>query len=85
MEHEAGVGILLCRYARLKGVKYNLFIFLLGMIEQLESRGMVTYACKGAPRMAKVSLRINEDEVYTAFGNKAMLGAITEDVTCICK
>ena len=55
------------------------------MIEQLESRGMVTYACKGAPRMAKVSLRINEDEVHTAFGNKAMLGAIIDDVTCICK
>ena len=55
------------------------------MIELLESRGMVTYACKGAPRMAKVSLRMDEDEVGMAFGDKAMLGAIIDDVTCICK
>ena len=56
-----------------------------GMIELLESRGMVTYACKGAPRMAKVSLRMDEDEVAMAFGDKAMLGAIIDDVSCICK
>jgi hypothetical protein len=55
------------------------------MIEMLESRGMVSYACKGAPRMAKVSLRMDEDEVAMAFGDKAMLGAIVEDVTCIVK
>ena len=30
-----------------------------GMIEMLESRGMVSYLCKGAPRMAKVSLRMD--------------------------
>ena len=41
------------------------------MIEMLESRGMVTYVCKGAPRLAKVSLCMDEDEVETAFGNKA--------------
>ena len=56
-----------------------------GMIELLESRGMVTYACKGAPRIAKVSLRMDEDEVAMAFGDKAMLGAIIDDVSCICK
>ena len=56
-----------------------------GMIELLESRGMVTYACMGAPRMAKVSLRMDEDEVAMAFGDKAMLGAIIDDVSCICK
>ena len=68
---------------------YTLFYFdiatIAGMIEMLESRGMVTYVCKGAPRLAKVSLRMDEDEVGTAFGDKAMLGAIVEDVTCICK
>ena len=56
-----------------------------GMIELLESRGMVTYVCKGAPRMAKVSLRMDENEVGMAFGDKAMLGAIINDVTCIAK
>ena len=55
------------------------------MIELLESRGMVTYACKGAPRMAKVSLRMDEDEVGIAFGDKALLGSIRDDVSCICK
>eukprot|EP00092_Neocalanus_flemingeri_P022153 GFUD01024029.1.p1 GENE.GFUD01024029.1~~GFUD01024029.1.p1 ORF type:complete len:772 (-),score=294.74 GFUD01024029.1:140-2455(-) len=56
-----------------------------GMIEMLESRGMVSYACKGAPRMAKVSLRMDEDEVALALGDKAMLAGILEDVACIAK
>jgi len=56
-----------------------------GMIEMLESRGMVSYLCKGAPRMAKVSLRMDEDEVALALGDKAMLAGILEDVTCISK
>ena len=56
-----------------------------GMIELLESRGMVTYACKGAPRMAKVSLRMDEDEVAMALEDKALLGGIVDDVSCIVK
>jgi len=56
-----------------------------GMVEMLESRGMVTYLCKGAPRMAKVSLRMDEDEVALALGDKAMLAGIMEDVHCIAK
>jgi len=56
-----------------------------GMVEMLESRGMVTYVCKGAPRMAKVSLRMDEDEVALALGDKAMLAGILEDVHCIAK
>ena len=55
------------------------------MIEHLESRGMVTYLRKGAPRMAKVSLRMDEAEVSMALGNQALLGGILDDVTCICK
>merc|ERR1711936_1045347 len=56
-----------------------------GMIEMLESRGMVTYVCKGAPRMAKVTLRMDEDEVAMALGDKSLLAAILEDVSCIAK
>jgi len=56
-----------------------------GMIEMLESRGMVTYLCKGAPRLAKVSLRMDEDEVSMALGDKSLLAAILEDVACIAK
>ena len=55
------------------------------MVEMLESRGMVTYLCKGAPRMAKVSLRMDEDEVASALSDKAMLAGILEDVHCIAK
>ena len=55
------------------------------MIEMLESRGMVTYLCRGAPRMAKITLRMDEGEVYIALGDKAMLAGILEDVTCIAK
>ena len=55
------------------------------MIEMLESRGMVTYVCKGAPRMAKVTLRMDEDEVALALGDKSLLAAILEDVSCISK
>jgi len=56
-----------------------------GMIEMLESRGMVTYVCKGAPRMARVTLRMDEDEVAMALGDKSLLAAILEDVSCIAK
>ena len=60
-------------------------ILLSGMIEMLESRGMVTYVCKGAPRLAKVTLRMDEDEVSMALGDKSLLAAILEDVACIAK
>lgn len=56
-----------------------------GMIQMLESRGMVTYLCKGAPRLAKVSLRMDEDEVSMALGDKSLLAAILEDTACIAK
>merc|ERR1712073_68069 len=49
-----------------------------GMIEMLESRGMVTYVCKGA-------LRMDEDEVAMALGDKSLLASILEDVSCIAK
>ena len=55
------------------------------MIEMLESRGMVSYACKGVPRLAMVSLRVDEEEISKAISDRAMLGAIIDDVTCICK
>ena len=55
------------------------------MIEMLESRGMVTYLCKGAPRLAKVTLRMDEEEVSLALGDKALLAGILEDVSCIAK
>ena len=64
---------------------YIFCFFFLGMIEMLESRGMATYVCKGAPRMAKVTLRMDEDEVAMALGDKSLLAAILEDVSCIAK
>jgi len=85
---EVTLGKLIDTYGKVlkkRNMKLELESACIGMIEMLESRGMVTYACKGAPRLAKVSLRMDEDEVGTAFGDKAMLGAIIEDVTCICK
>jgi len=56
-----------------------------GMIQMLESRGMVTYLCKGAPRLAKITLRMDEEEVSLALGDKALLAGILEDVSCIAK
>lgn len=44
---------------------------------------MVSYLSKGAPRMGKVSLRMDENEVGLALGDKAMLAGILEDVSCI--
>ena len=55
------------------------------MIQMLESRGLVTYQCKGAPRLAKITLRMDEDEVSQALGDKALLAGILEDVSCIAK
>jgi len=85
---EVTLGKLIDTYGKVlkkRNMKPELESSCVGMIELLESRGMVTYACKGAPRMAKVSLRMDEDEVAMAFGDKAMLGAIIDDVSCICK
>jgi len=85
---EVTLGKLIDTYSKVlkkRNMKPELESSCVGMIELLESRGMVTYVCKGAPRMAKVSLRMDEDEVGMAFGDKAMLGAIIDDVTCICK
>ena len=56
-----------------------------GMIQMLESRGLVTYHCKGAPRLAKITLRMDEDEVSQALGDKALLAGILDDVSCIAK
>ena len=53
------------------------------MIEMLESHGMVSYLGKKAPRMAKVSLRMDEGEVALALGDKPMLAGILLDVDCI--
>ena len=55
------------------------------MIQMLESRGLVTYLRKGAPRLAKITLRMDEDEVSQALGDKALLAGILEDVSCIAK
>ena len=55
------------------------------MIQMLESRGMVTYLCKSAPRLAKITLRMDEEEVSQALGDKALLSGILEDVSCIAK
>jgi len=58
-----------------------------GMCEMLESRGLVTYKRKVgiAPRLAKISLRIDEDEVAQAMQDKTLLAAILEDVSCLAK
>jgi len=83
---EVTLGKLIDTYTKVlkkRNMKPELESSCVGMIEMLESRGMVSYLCKGAPRMAKVSLRMDEDEVGQAFGDKAMLAGIVEDVTCI--
>ena len=46
---------------------------------------MGNYVCKGIPRMSKVALMMDEDEVGQAFGDKAMLAGIVEDTMCILK
>lgn len=83
---EVTLGKLIDSYTKVlkkRNMKPELESSCVGMIEMLESRGMVSYLCKGAPRMAKVSLRMDEDEVGQAFGDKAMLAGIVEDVNCI--
>ena len=53
------------------------------MIQGLESRGMVTYTSKGAPRYAKISLRLDEREVEMALEDKTLLSEIIEDSSVI--
>lgn len=56
-----------------------------GMVQLLESRGMVAYsgAAKGAPRYAKVTLRLDEKEVEMALQDKTLLASIVEDASCL--
>jgi len=54
-----------------------------GMIQGLESRGMVNYVSKGAPRYAKITLRLDEKEVEMALEDKALLASILGDTSCI--
>jgi cell division control protein 6 len=54
-----------------------------GMIQGLESRGMVGYISKGAPRYAKVSLRLDEKEVEMALEDKTLLSSIINDISCL--
>ncbi len=56
---------------------------LVGMIQLLESRGMVAYTAKGAPRYARVTLRLDEKEVEMALQDKTLLASILEDVSCL--
>jgi hypothetical protein len=55
------------------------------MVQLLESRGMVAYSSAkgGAPRYAKVTLRLDEKEVELALQDKTLLASIVEDVSCL--
>ena len=44
---------------------------------------LVTYDCKEAPRMAKVTLRLDQEEFFLAFGDKALFGEILDDFSCV--
>jgi len=44
---------------------------------------MVGYICKGAPRYAKVSLRLDEKEVEMALEDKTLLSSIINDMLCL--
>lgn len=57
----------------------------IGMVQGLEARGLVNYQCKagGAPRYAKIMLRLNENEVATALQDKTLLSSIVDDVSCL--
>ena len=54
-----------------------------GMIQGLESRGMITYTSKGAPRFAKITLRLDEKEVEMALEDKTLLSEIVEDTSTL--
>jgi len=55
-----------------------------GMVQGLESRGMLKYHCKSAaPRYAKITLRLDENEVGIALQDKTLLSSIVEDVSCL--
>ena len=63
-------------------ITFNMtYLLILGMCEMLESRGIVTYKSKKgiSPRLAKVSLRLDEGEVTQAMQDKNMLATIMDD------
>ena len=55
------------------------------MVQGLESRGILNYSSKGAPRYARVTLRLDEKEVEMALQDKALLSEILDDVASISK
>ena len=57
------------------------------LVSLLESRGLLgsRQSAKQEPRNAKISLRIDENEVETALADKTLLSDILKDVSCIAK
>ena len=75
---------LLAQVCKKRGLAATDETALVGMVQLLESRGMVAYkAAKGAPRFARVTLRLDEKEVEMALQDKTLLASIVEDASCL--
>ena len=53
------------------------------MIELLECGAVVEYTRRTSPRLATVSLKMEEEELERAFEGKALLGGIVNDITSL--
>ena len=85
-EKEVTLGRLLQTYTKVcrrRGMAGSEEAECVGMVQSLESRGMVGYTCKGAPRYARVTLRLDEKEVEMALEDKTLLSSIVGDASCL--
>jgi cell division control protein 6 len=55
------------------------------MASLLESRGFLSLRSSKEPKDAKLSLRIDDDEIEAAMQDKTLLSGIIHDVDCIAK
>jgi cell division control protein 6 len=55
------------------------------MASLLESRGFLSLRSSKEPKDAKLSLRIDDDEIEAAMQDKTLLSGILHDVDCIAK
>ncbi|XP_063229738.1 cell division control protein 6 homolog [Bacillus rossius redtenbacheri] len=55
----------------------------LGLCQLVESRGILRLQTRMHPRLAKVSLQWDEEEVCSALGDKQLLASILSDTSCL--
>lgn len=55
------------------------------LVDLVQTRGILRIIKKKEPRLSKVQLQWDEDEVHAALRDKQLISSILDDVTCLAK